>query len=173
MLSQTLPPANPFALGPGDDGARSDRLFSLSENNDARIRLKFRHETLSSSDSVDLRWPRPSLRKARPPSMTPRRFLAGMPVRGPLEPLTKTRPGKITPPRWRARGTRRNTLQIRPIRSWMLEQCPRVLANSSNTAYYMFSGPDFLYANALLSARKHLHPRRPRARRPGARPLPG
>ena len=77
------------------------------------------------------------------------RFLAGLPVTGPLEPLTHD-------PAWQEHAaamdeawTRKEQLQIGPIREWMLANAGEYY-RSTNTMYYMFSGPDFLYANLFF-----------------------
>jgi hypothetical protein len=75
------------------------------------------------------------------------RFLAGMNVQGSsLEPITHD-------PAWldHARNLdgawlKKDYFQIRPIRAWMLANAPETYS-SSKTVYYMFGGPDFLYAN--------------------------
>jgi hypothetical protein len=81
------------------------------------------------------------------------RFLAGIPVAGPLAPLTHD-------PAWidHARNLdsawfKKDYLQIRPIRAWMLATAPEIYS-STNTAYYMFGGPDFLYANLFFPQAK-------------------
>ena len=77
------------------------------------------------------------------------RFLAGLPVTGPLEPLTHD-------PAWQEHAAamdeawkRKEQLQVGPIREWMLANAGDYY-RSSNTMYYMFSGPDFLYANLFF-----------------------
>ncbi len=82
------------------------------------------------------------------------RFLAGIHVQGSfLEPLTKD-------PAWidhaRALDTawiKKDHHQIRPIRAWMLANAPEIYANPS-PVYYMFGGPDFLYANLFYPQAK-------------------
>ena len=76
-------------------------------------------------------------------------FLAGMPVTGALEPLTHT-------PGWQEHAQAMNEawkkkeqLQIWPIREWMLANAPQ-FHRSNDTAFYMFSGPDFLYASIFF-----------------------
>src|SRR5262245_28153297 len=71
-------------------------------------------------------------------------FLAGMPVTGALEPLTHT-------PGWQEHAqamneawNKKEQLQISPIRQWMQANAPQ-FHRSTDTAFYMFSGPDFLY----------------------------
>ncbi|HEY2139869.1 MAG TPA: hypothetical protein VGH00_07305 [Chthoniobacterales bacterium] len=80
-------------------------------------------------------------------------FLAGMPVTGPLAPLTHD-------PAWldHARNLdsawfKKDYLQIRPIRAWMLANAPEAY-ETTNTVYYMFGGPDFLYANLFYPQAK-------------------
>src|SRR6476620_8943740 len=77
------------------------------------------------------------------------RFLAGMPVTGVLEPLTHD-------PAWQEHAQamneawkRKEQQQIWPIRQWMQANAPQY-HRSSDTAYYMFSGPDFLYASIFF-----------------------
>ncbi len=77
------------------------------------------------------------------------RFLGGMPVTGALEPLTHT-------PAWQEHAQAMNEawrkkeqLQISPIRQWMQANAPQ-FHRSTDTAFYMFSGPDFLYASIFF-----------------------
>jgi hypothetical protein len=77
------------------------------------------------------------------------RFLAGMPVTGMLEPLTHT-PGwqehaQAMNEAWRTKEQQ----QIWPIRQWMQANAPQ-FHRSNDTALYMFSGPDFLYASIFF-----------------------
>ena len=81
------------------------------------------------------------------------RFLAGIPVNGPLEPLTHD-------PAWldHARNLdsawmKKDYFQIRPIRAWMLANASEYYTGT-NTVYYMFGGPDFLYANLFFPQAK-------------------
>lgn len=81
------------------------------------------------------------------------RFLAGIPVGGALAPLVRD-------PAWldHARNLdsawfKKDYLQVRPIRAWMLANAPEAYA-STNTCYYMFGGPDFLYANLFFPQAK-------------------
>ncbi|MGA3172382.1 MAG: hypothetical protein ABSE62_15375 [Chthoniobacteraceae bacterium] len=83
------------------------------------------------------------------------RFLAGMPVdaSSPLAPLTKD-------PAWQRHAqyfdlawTRLQARQLSKVRSWAAGN----LRARSSTVFYMFSGPDFLYPNALFpSARNYI-----------------
>src|SRR5207249_1521185 len=88
---------------------------------------------------------------ARAPSILDEtaRFLAGMPVTGALEPLTHT-------PGWQEHAqamneawSKKEQLQISPIRQWMQANAPQ-FHRSTDTAFYMFSGPDFLYASIFF-----------------------
>jgi hypothetical protein len=81
------------------------------------------------------------------------RFLAGIPVAGPLAPLTHD-------PAWLDHSrnldsawTKKDYHQVRPIRAWMLANAPQFYS-STNTVYYMFGGPDFLYANLFYPQAK-------------------
>ena len=81
------------------------------------------------------------------------KFLAGIPVGGPLATLTHD-------PAWQdhARSldsawVKKDFYQIRPIRAWMLANAPEPYA-STNPCYYMFGGPDFLYANLFFPESK-------------------
>ncbi len=72
-------------------------------------------------------------------------LLAGLPVTGALAPLTQTGA-------WQEHATAMNKawktkeyFQLGPIASWMSSHAGDYY-RSSNTMYYMFSGPDFLYA---------------------------
>ena len=77
------------------------------------------------------------------------RFLAGLPVEGALAPLMQT-------PAWQQHAremdtawAKKETHQIFPIREWMsINAGPYFL--STETMYYMFAGPDFLYAHTFF-----------------------
>src|SRR2546430_9094585 len=76
-------------------------------------------------------------------------FLAGMRVTGVLEPLTHD-------PAWQEHAqamnevwTRKERQQIWPIRQWMQTNAPQH-HRSNDTVFYMFSGPDFLYASIFF-----------------------
>ena len=87
---------------------------------------------------------------AQPPTLNDTaNFLAGLPVKGPLEPLTLS-------DAWRNHANsldegwfKKEFHQLTPIRTWMTANAKEYY-NSSNTMYYMFSGPDFLYAHAFF-----------------------
>jgi hypothetical protein len=77
------------------------------------------------------------------------RFLAGLPLDVSLERLTQH-------PAWQDHAmamnkawTRKEYFQIGPIRNWMHLNADEY-RRSTNTVYYMFGGPDFLYANIFF-----------------------
>lgn len=77
------------------------------------------------------------------------RFLAGMPVTGALEALTHD-------PAWQEHAkamddawAKKEQQQIWPIRQWMQVNATEY-HRSNNTMFYMFSGPDFLYASIFF-----------------------
>ena len=76
-------------------------------------------------------------------------FLAGLPVSGALEPLTHD-------PAWQAHAAALNEAwkikeyhQLGPIRAWMALHADDYY-RSTDTMYYMFGGPDFLYAHIFF-----------------------
>ena len=76
-------------------------------------------------------------------------LLAGMPVTGALESLTHD-------PGWQQHAQamddawkKKEQQQIWPIRQWMQANAPQY-HRSTDTAFYMFSGPDFLYASIFF-----------------------
>jgi hypothetical protein len=77
------------------------------------------------------------------------RFLAGLPVNGALASLAAT-------PAWQQHAAemdqaweKKQTQRITPIREWMWNNAEPYF-RSSGTMYYMFAGPDFLYANIFF-----------------------
>ena len=77
------------------------------------------------------------------------RLLAGLPVNGPLSVFTQDQ-------RWKGHATAMDNawktkeyFQLGPIATWMSSHAPECY-RSSGTMYYMFSGPDFLYAYAFF-----------------------
>jgi hypothetical protein len=77
------------------------------------------------------------------------RFLAGLPVNGAFAPLTETEA-------WRSHANalddawqKKEYHQLAPIRAWMAANASEYY-ESSDTMYYMFGGPDFLYAHAFF-----------------------
>jgi hypothetical protein len=81
------------------------------------------------------------------------KFLAGMPVAGPLEPLTRDAGWLDHARNMDSAWFKKDSLQIRPIRAWMLANAPEAYTDA-RTAYYMFGGPDFLYANLFFPQAK-------------------
>jgi hypothetical protein len=75
------------------------------------------------------------------------RFLAGMPVasESPLAPLTKDHAWQQHARSFDAAFERLEQRQLARIRTWSANN----LAAAPPTMFYMFSGPDFLYANAF------------------------
>jgi hypothetical protein len=78
------------------------------------------------------------------------RFLAGMPVNGtPLENYATAPGGKTHAAELERTWKQFDDRQLSKVRSW----APQVLGpayQDTGTMYYMFSGPDFLYANAFF-----------------------
>ena len=76
------------------------------------------------------------------------RFLAGMEVASgsPLEPLTKERSYIRHSQFFNRAWTGLDAAQLSRVRNWSTEN----LKKTHPTLFYMFSGPDFLYANALF-----------------------
>jgi hypothetical protein len=77
------------------------------------------------------------------------RLLAGLPVAGPLEQFTKS-------PGWQGHAAAmdkawktKEYFQLGPIATWMSAHAGEYY-RTTGTMYYMFSGPDFLYANAFF-----------------------
>ena len=81
------------------------------------------------------------------------KFLAGMPVSGPLEPLTRDAGWLDHARNMDSAWFKKDSLQIRPIRGWMLANAPETYTSAS-TVFYMFGGPDFLYANLFFPQAK-------------------
>lgn len=77
------------------------------------------------------------------------RLLAGLPVNGSLAALTQDQ-------RWKGHAAAmdkawqtKEYFQLGPIAAWMGSHAPECY-HYGGTMYYMFSGPDFLYANAFF-----------------------
>jgi hypothetical protein len=77
------------------------------------------------------------------------RFLAGLPVKGPLEPLTQSEAWRNHASALDEAWFKKEYFQLDPIRAWMTANASEYY-NGSNTMYYMFGGPDFLYAHAFF-----------------------
>jgi hypothetical protein len=72
-------------------------------------------------------------------------FLSGMPVQGRLASLTQTAGWQAHAAALDKAWKTKEFFQLGPIASWMSAHAGDYY-RSSNTMYYMFSGPDFLYA---------------------------
>jgi hypothetical protein len=77
------------------------------------------------------------------------RFLAGLPVEGALEQLTQTEVWRNHASAMDEAWLKKENFQLSPIRAWMAANANEYY-ESSNTMYYMFGGPDFLYAHAFF-----------------------
>ncbi len=86
---------------------------------------------------------------AQPPTLDESaHFLAGLPVKGALEPLLQTEAWQSHAAALDKAWSKKEYFQLGPIREWMAANANEYYT-STNTAYYMFSGPDFLYAHAF------------------------
>jgi hypothetical protein len=81
------------------------------------------------------------------------RFLAGMPVDGnsSLAPLTASKAWQQHATYFGPTWSRLETRQLSKVRAWADSHLPRRGAN----VFYMFSGPDFLYAEAFFPTAKN------------------
>jgi hypothetical protein len=87
---------------------------------------------------------------AQPPTLNDTAlFLGGLPVKGPLEPLTQSEAWRNHANSLDEAWFKKEFHQLTPIRTWMGANADEYY-NSTNTMYYMFSGPDFLYAHAFF-----------------------
>jgi hypothetical protein len=77
------------------------------------------------------------------------RFLAGLPVAGVLEPLTQAEAWRNHADALDKAWFKKEYFQLTPIREWMGINATEYY-DSANTVYYMFGGPDFLYAHAFF-----------------------
>jgi hypothetical protein len=105
-----------------------------------------RHHQASPAPSAP-----PETPSALPPPNDTARFLAGMSVseRSPLAPLTRE-------PAWQEHSAffekafaKLNTLKLDKLRAWQTSYLPES-RKSIPVAYYMFSGPDFLYVDQFF-----------------------
>jgi hypothetical protein len=77
------------------------------------------------------------------------RFLAGLAVTGPLETLTRNGTWTSYAASLDAAWLKKEAGQLSPIRAWMNGNAPQYY-RSSATMFYMFSGPDILYAHTFF-----------------------
>lgn len=77
------------------------------------------------------------------------KFLGGLPVKGPLEPLTLSDVWRNHANSLDEAWFKKEYHQLEPIRGFMNDNAIDYY-NSTNTVYYMFGGPDFLYAHAFF-----------------------
>ena len=77
------------------------------------------------------------------------RFLAGLAVEGPLAPLTQTDVWDNHAAAMDQAWMKKEHFQLGPIREWMATHADEYY-QSTDTMYYMFGGPDFLYAHAFF-----------------------
>jgi hypothetical protein len=77
------------------------------------------------------------------------RLLAGLPVSGPLSSFTQVAGWQAHAAEMDKAWKTKEHFQLEPIASWMSSHAGEYY-RSSGTMYYMFSGPDFLYANAFF-----------------------
>src|SRR5437667_720690 len=77
------------------------------------------------------------------------RLLAGLPVTGTLAPLSQTGGWQAHAAAMDKAWKTKEYFQLGPIASWMSSHADEYY-RSSGTMYYMFSGPDFLYAYAFF-----------------------
>ncbi len=76
-------------------------------------------------------------------------FLAGLPVEGGLAPLMETAAWQEQAREMDRAWSRKETQQIFPIREWMAINAQPYF-ESRDPMFYMFAGPDFLYANIFF-----------------------
>ncbi len=87
---------------------------------------------------------------AQPPTLDDTaKFLGGLPVKGPLEPLTQSESWRNHANALDEAWFKKEFHQLTPIRTWMAANAKEYY-DSPNTMYYMFSGPDFLYAHTFF-----------------------
>ncbi len=86
----------------------------------------------------------------RPPTLDETAlFLAGLPVEGPLQALSQTAGWASHAEAMQTAWEKKEHFQLGPIRAWMAANAAPYYRDSS-TMYYMFSGPDFLYAQTFF-----------------------
>ena len=77
------------------------------------------------------------------------RLLAGLPVTGTLAPFIQTAGWQAHAAAMDKAWKTKEYFQLGPIASWMSSHAPEYY-HSTGAMYYMFSGPDFLYARAFF-----------------------
>ena len=77
------------------------------------------------------------------------RLLAGLPVTGPLTSFTQNSGWQGHAAAMDKAWKTKEYFQLGPIAAWMAAHAGEYY-HSTDTMYYMFSGPDFLYANAFF-----------------------
>src|SRR5438105_264588 len=77
------------------------------------------------------------------------RLLAGLPVTGALAPFTQASGWQAHAAAMDKAWKTKEYFQLGPIATWMNAHAPEYY-RSTGTMYYMFSGPDFLYADAFF-----------------------
>jgi hypothetical protein len=93
----------------------------------------------------------PALERALPPPNDTARFLAGMPVpeNSPLAPLAHDRAWQEHSAFFENAFAKLNVRQLQKLRLWETTYLPEANA-SIPVAFYMFSGPDFLYVDQFF-----------------------
>jgi len=77
------------------------------------------------------------------------RLLAGLPVNGALAPFMQSAGWQAHAAAMDNAWKTKDYFQLGPIATWMNSHAPEYY-HSTGTVYYMFSGPDFLYADAFF-----------------------
>ncbi|HLW36256.1 MAG TPA: hypothetical protein VKS98_11405 [Chthoniobacterales bacterium] len=131
-------------------------LFALVliSNTAIAIKLKWpwQHETPAPEPSVaPSRVARPVQSGGLPPPDDTSRFLAGMPVSkdSPLAPLTSDPAWQEHAANFEKAFAKLNMRQLAKLRAWEGQYFPEAQQNVP-VAYYMFSGPDFLYVDQFF-----------------------
>ena len=89
--------------------------------------------------------------RAQPPPNDTARFLAGMPVpkNSPLEPLTHDPAWQEHAVNFEKAFAKLNTRQLQKLHAWEAQYLPEA-SRPVPVAFYMFSGPDFLYVDQFF-----------------------
>lgn len=104
-----------------------------------------------SDQAPDAGSPQSAQSSLPPPPDDTARFLAGMPVdkNSPLAPLTQDSAWQEHSAFFEKAFTRLNTHQLQKLRNWQEDYLPGS-REGFPVAYYMFSGPDFLYVDQFF-----------------------